>query len=51
MTAREKDLQRRALESSARKKDYQDKHSKLDKAKVFLASGNALTFSLLTLPR
>lgn len=34
MTAREKDLQRRALDASARKAAYHDKHSKLDRAKV-----------------
>jgi hypothetical protein len=43
MTARERDLQRRAMESSARKADYHDKHSKLDKAKVASIRGKILT--------
>jgi hypothetical protein len=43
MTARELDLQRRAMESSARKADYHDKHSKLDKAKVASIRGKKLT--------
>jgi len=51
MTARQKDLQRRALESSARKKDYQEKHSKLDRAKVLSIPLCMLISSLLTLPR
>jgi hypothetical protein len=42
MTARERDLQRRAMESSARKADYHDKHSKLDKAKVVAIRGKML---------
>jgi hypothetical protein len=42
MTARQKDLQRRALESSARKAEYHDKHSKLDRAKVRPVGNNML---------
>ena len=34
LTAREAEFKRRAAESSARKKEYNEKHSSLDKKKV-----------------